>query len=65
MKKRYWNTRAKDADTEGADAPSLHQSRSPCGKFYNRPLYFSETMKYNEVNDKLEFYSEVKKVELC
>ena len=31
----------------------------PCGKFYNRPLYFSETMKYNEVNEKLEFYSEV------
>ena len=24
-------------------------------KFYNRPLYFFETMKYNEVNDKLEF----------
>ena len=24
-------------------------------KFYNRPLYFSETTKYNEVNDKLEF----------
>ena len=23
-------------------------------KFYNRPLYFFETMKYNEVNDKLE-----------
>ena len=37
----------------------------PCGKFYNRPLYFSETMKYNEANDKLEFYSEVKKGELC
>ena len=27
----------------------------PSSKFYNRPLYFSETMKYNEVNDKLEF----------
>jgi hypothetical protein len=27
----------------------------PSNKFYNRPLYFSETMKYNEVNDKLEF----------
>ncbi len=26
----------------------------PFSKFYNRPLYFSETMKYNEVNDKLE-----------
>ena len=26
----------------------------PSSKFYNRPLYFSETMKYNEVNDKLE-----------
>ena len=34
-------------------------------KFYNRPLYFSETTKYNEVNDKRKFYSEVKKVELC
>jgi len=26
----------------------------PFSKFYNRPLYFFETMKYNEVNDKLE-----------
>ena len=25
----------------------------PSSKFNNRPLYFSETMKYNEVNDKL------------
>ena len=24
-------------------------------KFYNRPLYFSETMKYNEVNEKIKF----------
>ena len=30
VKKRYWNTRDKDADTEGAGAPSLHQSRDPC-----------------------------------
>ena len=31
----------------------------PSSKFYNRPLYFSETMRYNEVNDKLEFVWEV------
>ena len=37
----------------------------PFSKFYNRSLYFSKTMKYNEVNDKRKFYSEVKKVELC
>ena len=30
----------------------------PFSKFYNRSLYFSETMKYNEVNDKLEFFKE-------
>ncbi len=27
----------------------------PSSRFYNRPIYFSETMKYNEVNGKLEF----------
>ena len=32
----------------------------PFSKFYNRPLYFFETMKYNEVNDKLEFAEEIK-----
>ena len=34
----------------------------PFSKFYNRPLYFSETMKYNEVNDKLEVV-EIKRME--
>lgn len=33
---------------------TLHCKLFPSSKFYNRPLYFSETMKYNEVNDKLE-----------
>lgn len=31
----------------------------PSNKFYNRPLYLSETMKYNEVNDKLEVEKEI------
>ena len=33
---------------------TLRYKLFPFSKFYNRPLYFSETMKYNEVNDKLE-----------
>ena len=31
----------------------------PSSKFYNRLLYFSETMRYNEVNDKLEVEKEI------
>ena len=34
---------------------TLRRKLFPSSKFYNRPLYFSETMRYNEVNDKLEF----------
>jgi len=30
----------------------------PSSKFCNRLLYFSETMKYNEVNDELEIEKE-------
>ena len=37
---------------------TLRYKLFPFSKFYNRPLYFSETMKYNEVNDKLEFIKE-------
>jgi len=33
---------------------TLRRKLFPSSKFYNRPLYFSETMRYNEVNDKLE-----------
>ena len=33
---------------------TLYCKLFPSSKFYNRTLYFSETMKYNEVNDKLE-----------
>ena len=44
---------------------TLRNKPFPFSQFYNRPLYFSETTKYNEVNDKRKFYSEVKKVELC
>lgn len=38
---------------------TLRRKLFPSSKFYNRPLYFSETMRYNEVNDKLEFVWEV------
>ena len=31
---------------------TLRYKLFPFSKFYNRPLYFSETMRYNEVNDK-------------
>ncbi|OUP28734.1 hypothetical protein B5F27_05860 [Faecalibacterium sp. An192] len=31
----------------------------PVQQVYNRPLYFSETMKYNEVNDKLELTEDI------
>ena len=34
---------------------TLRRKLFPSSKFYNRSLYFSETMRYNEVNDKLEF----------
>ena len=34
---------------------SLQRKVFPGGKFYNRHLYFSKTMKYNEFNDKLVF----------
>ena len=34
---------------------TLHCKLFPSSKFYNRPLYFSETMRYNEVNDKFKF----------
>ena len=38
---------------------TLHCKLFPSSKFYNRPLYFSETMRYNEVNDKLEFGGDI------
>ena len=37
---------------------TLHCKLFPSSKFYNRPLYFSETMRYNEVNDKSEVIKE-------
>ena len=32
---------------------TLHCKLFPSSQFYNRPLYFSETMRYNTVNDKV------------